>query len=143
MKHLFSIVILLFFFASAFGQCDTQFTSITSVGQFVNGDAKQTDMSIEATMAIDKEKIVLNISIGGKDATIVNTIKEIKNCEWKEFLKNGQAIYKVTTDKGDGNLEESIVKITGKDGKTTIYFGSDPDDKGGLELDMKEIKIDN
>ena len=143
MKYLFSITLALFFFVSAFGQCDTKFTSKSSVARFVNGDAKQNEMPIEATIAIDRGQIILNLSIGGKSATIINTIKEIEKCEWKEFLKNGQAIYKVTTDKGDGYPEDSIVKITGRDGKATIYFGSDPDDKGGLELDMAEIKVED
>lgn len=62
-------------------------------------------------------------------------------CEWKEYLKNGKAVYKVSAGKGNGVQEDSVIKITGKDGKTTIYLGSDPDEKGGLELEISESKI--
>ena len=63
-------------------------------------------------------------------------------CEWKEYLKNGQSVYKVTTDKGNGVFENSIIKIIAKDGKTTISFAAEADEKNGLELDIFESWIE-
>jgi hypothetical protein len=142
MKRLIFITILSFFFASTFGQCDKKSTSKSSVGRFIQGDTKQEDMPVEATIIIDKKMIVLNALIGGQTITISNTIKTVEICNWKEYLKNGQSVYKVSTDKGNGVIESSIIKITGKDGKTTIYFGSDPDEKGGLELEISKSEIE-
>lgn len=142
MKRLIFSSILLFIFASSFGQCEKKSTSKSSIGRFVQGDTKQEDMPLEATITIDKKMIVLNALIGGQTMTISNTIKTIEICNWKEYLKNGQSIYRVSTDKGNGVFESSIIKITGKDGKTTIYFGSDPDEKGGLELEISKSEIE-
>jgi hypothetical protein len=143
MKRLIFIAILSFFCASSFGQCEEKSTQISSVGRFVQGDSKQGDMLLEAKITIDKEMIILNAIIGGQTMTISNTIKSIEICNWKEYLKTGQSVYKVSTEKGPGVIENSIIKITGKDGKTTIYFGSDPDEKGGLELEISESKIED
>ncbi len=81
-------------------------------------------------------------SIAGQSLNISNNIQKVTVCEWKEYLKNGQAIYKVSTDKGNGIFENSIIRLTAKDGKVTILFTSEADEKNGLELDTYENWIE-
>ncbi len=143
MKRFISLTILFSsLFVAAIGQCDQKATLTSKFGRFIQGDSRQSEMPINAIIKIDNEKILLILSMGSQSMTVTNTIKKREICEWKEYLKNGQSIYKVTSDKGDGIAEDSVIKINGKDGKTTIYFGSDPDEKGGIELNISEITID-
>ena len=128
---------------SASAQCDRSVILQSVTGRSVQGDTRDRDMTIEATAQVSKEKIVLIITLGGKTSTITNTINQVTTCDWKEYLVNGKTIYKVTTDKGDGHTEPSIIRLTSKNGKTTMYFGSDPDTDGGLELDVTETKSTN
>lgn len=144
MNRIMFIVILSMGFTAAIGQCDKSATCKAVKGRFIQKDATQNDLPINATITIDKSKIVLIVKVGGQSMSITNTIKIIESCEWIDYLKSGSAIYKVSTDKGDGGiLEDSIIKITGKEGKTTIYFASDPDERGGIEMELSEIKIEN
>ena len=140
------LILLSFFSAISFtasAQCDRSVILQSTNGRFAKGDNRESDMTIEATAQVSKEKIVLIITLGGKTSTITNTINQVSTCDWKEYLVNGKTIYKVTTDKGDGHSEASIIRLTSKNGKTTMYFGSDPDTDGGLELDMTESKSSN
>lgn len=142
MKRLLFIAILSLHFIAGFSQCDKKVSYKSISGRFVQGDTKHPDMALNATIQIDKEKIVFEISIGGNTMTTTSTIKTVETCDWKEYLKSGKSVYKVVTDK-EGVFENSIIKVIGKDGKITIYFGSDPDDKGGLELDISDSKIES
>lgn len=123
-------------------QCEKLSVSKTSSGRFIQNNVKQPDIPFEATITINKEKIKLSGNIGGQSISIDNEIKSVVLCEWKEYLKNGQSIYKVSTDKGNGIFENSVIRIIAKDGKTTISFASEADDKNGLELDIYESWIE-
>jgi len=125
---------------AASAQCDHEVILQSTTGRFVDGDKKDSDKNIEATIRVSKDKFVLLLTIAGETSTITNTIDKVTACDWKEFLVNGKSAFKVTTDKGDGKKEPSVIRLNSKNGKTTIYFGSDPDDKGGLELDVDEVK---
>lgn len=120
-------------------QCDRSLILQSTNGRFVKGNDRQQDMILEATAQVSKEKIVFIISMNGKTSTITNTINS-SSCDWQDFLVNGNTEYKVTTDKGDGHPEASVIRLISKNGKSTLYFGSDPDKKGGLELDVFEVK---
>lgn len=142
MKTLILTAVFVSFSVLSFAQCDKKATLKSLTGRFVQDGTRQDEMPFEATITINTEKIILATSAGGPSLTIANTINEVVTCQWKEFLKNGTTIYKVSTDKGNGVPEPSVIKLSSKDGKTTIYFGSDPDDKGGLELDISESRIE-
>jgi|GEM_PF-5419814 len=138
MKTILMIGLFLCSTISALSQCDQSTVSKTTVGRFIQANSKQADIPFEATITITKEKIILKGNIAGQTLNITNTIQSIITCEWKEYLKTGQSVYKVVTDKGNGTSENGIIRITGKDGKTTILFSSDTDNSDGLELDIKE-----
>lgn len=120
-------------------QCDHTVILQSTNGRFVNGKDRQSDMPLEATVQVFKDKIVLTLSINGRNSMITSKIDQV-NCDWQDFLVNGNTEYKVTTDKGDGHPEASLIRLISRNGKSTIYFGSDPDKKGGLELDVLEVK---
>ncbi|WP_133475420.1 hypothetical protein [Sediminibacterium goheungense] len=127
---------------TGFTQCEKASVSKTSTGRFIQENAKQPDFPFEGTVTIGNGKIILNGNIAGQPLSISNTISNVALCNWKEYLQNGQAVYKVSTDKGNGNLENSIITITGKDGKVKILFTSESDEKSGLELDIVETQIE-
>lgn len=143
MYRIIIITLLSFVFFSSYGQCERKSICKSSVGRFVIGDNKQEEMQLEATITIDKENIVINANIGGQATTITNKINSVDSCKWDEYLKTGKSIYRVSTNKGNNVLENSIIKITGTAGKLTIYFGSDPDEKGGLEFEIYQTKFED
>lgn len=143
MYRTIAVTLLSFVFFSSYGQCEKKSICKSVVGHFVNGGNKQEDMQLEATITIDKENIIINANMGGQDLTITNKINSVESCEWDEYLKKGKSIYRVSTNKGGNIWENSIIKIIGKDGKLTIYLGSDPDEKGGLEFDIYQTQIED
>ncbi len=142
MKKLSLLGVLLVMASFTIAQCNLSSVSKISTGRFIQNNAKQPDFPFEGTLTIDKEKILLKGSIAGQSLNISNNIQKVTVCEWKEYLKNGQAIYKVSTDKGNGIFENSIIRLTAKDGKVTILFTSEADEKNGLELDTYENWIE-
>lgn len=142
MKKLLMLGVFCSILSVGYTQCEKLSVSKTSSGRFIQNNVKQADIPFEATITISKEKITLSGNIAGQSINIDNEIKSVVLCEWKEYLKNGQSVYKVTTDKGNGVFENSIIKIIAKDGKTTISFAAEADEKNGLELDIFESWIE-
>jgi len=141
-KALLVCSVLLLSVTAVFAQCDKKVVCKSKVGRFVMGATGSPEMSIEATIALDKDKIEISMVMEGQSMSIISTIKSVEVCEWKEYLKNGQSVYKVSANKGGGTSEDAIIKVVAKDGKLTVYLGSDPDDKGGLELQISDTVIE-
>ncbi|MET0392535.1 MAG: hypothetical protein ABW019_05315 [Chitinophagaceae bacterium] len=142
MKNLMFTVLFAVLSLAATAQCDKKATAKATTGYFVQDGNKQQGMPFDASLTFSKDKIVITINMSGQSMTVTNTITETVSCEWKSFLKDGKAVYKASANKGTGDVEPTTIRINGKDGKTTIYFGNDPDTDGGLELELTEIKVE-
>lgn len=141
MKNLILTALFGVLFLAAAGQCDKKATAKASTGYFVQEGNRQP-IPMEASLTFSKEKVLITIQAGGQSMNVTNTIVEVVSCEWKDFLKDGKAVYRASANKGSGDPEPTTIRINAKDGKTTIYFGDDPDTNEGLELELKEINVE-
>ncbi|WP_430899202.1 MULTISPECIES: hypothetical protein [unclassified Paraflavitalea] len=139
MKQLLLLVASTLISTVTFAQCDKSFECKSVKAYFVKPNDERVEIEAESSVKFEKGKITLTISIQGNEATFYSKIDETEKCEWKEAFKEGISSFKVTTDKG-AVQEKSVIKLIGKEGKLKVYFGSDPDDKGGMELIVKDIR---
>lgn len=141
MKKVILFVGLCVFFQIAYSQCDKKVIfKCSKARDFKNGSVGQ-EVSLDASISLDNNKIILTASMNGETETLESDITEVSVCDWPDFLKNGKARYKAMTKKGNGNVENSIIEIESDNGYTKITFSSDPDTGSKLQFDVAEYTI--
>jgi hypothetical protein len=140
MKHLFLFLFVCFSINESDAQCGKATTFKSEKGRDFKNDVIGKEVSLDATIKIDSQRIVLVISMNGETETLDCEIKEFIFCDWREYLQNGKTEYKVLA-KIDEETLPSIITIESNNGYTTITFGSDPDDGSKLQLDVSSYTI--
>jgi hypothetical protein len=142
MRKLILLVGLFAFHQITYGQCEKKVILKSNNMRGLKYGSVTKEMAVEASISIDKEKIVLTASKDGMTETVDCEIKEVVICDWKEYLKDGKAQFKVLGKKGSENPTSSIVDIESANGYTKVTFGLDPDTTGSkLQFDISEYSI--
>jgi hypothetical protein len=140
MKRVVLSLTLLAFYQMDYGQCNQKvLIKCTSVRHLKDG-AVVKEGKMEAAVSIGDGTILLTATDNGQTQTKELEIKEIV-CEWKAYMKNGRAQYKVSEKGSDGNPHNSIVDVVSDNGYTSITFASDPDSGSKLQFDVAEYSI--
>ena len=140
MKHLIVVILLLFYSAISFAQCDKKIKLSSSKTEFIDTSGNVQDSKDENTI-IEISKTSLTITPGEEDHTMTGTIKS-STCNWKIPFKEGKMIIKAVLDDEHGETKNLTITIEGKDGKLTFLGEIEemPDRKVRLMIDKFEEK---
>ena len=141
MKKILLLTVLFLSFHFTYAQCNKKVRfKCNKARDFKNGNI-ETELPIEATIAIDSNKISITASMNGQTETLEGEITEISACEWTAFLVNGKTQYKASIKKPNENTEVSLVDIVSENGDTKITFSSISDSSNKLQFDVSEYLV--
>jgi hypothetical protein len=126
---------------SVFCQCDKTVIIKSEKGRDLLNGTPRTELPVNATITITKNKISLTATVNGDTETLDGEITGMANCDWLQVFKTGREKIKAVIKKGREGAQNSIVEIVTENGHTRITFSSDPDKGSALQFDVLEYTI--
>ena len=125
----FFLILVVFVASHSFAQCDTpvKFKSIKARG--LASVSAETEVNLETVITLADGKFVMVGTFQGETEEIGGEILEVLSCEWKKFLVDGKAVYRVLAAKEGQEPMKSILEIVSDNNYPTItIFGEESAD---------------